>query len=119
MTINDAFVNAILADASYVPGLTPGMEGDDLIKALSGRMPSELAEYIAANFSVVTAIDTCPANQHKVERFETATGDLLLESQVQNLVNAMAAFTPPAPGQTTLPAEYAAQLNPVIAANWQ
>jgi hypothetical protein len=38
---------------------------------------------------------------------------------VQNLVDAMAAFAPPAPGQTTLPPEYASQLNPVIAANWQ
>jgi hypothetical protein len=31
----------------------------------------------------------------------------------------MAAFAPLAPGVTTLPAAYATQLNPVIAANWQ
>jgi hypothetical protein len=31
----------------------------------------------------------------------------------------MAAFAPPAPGQETLPPDYAATLNPVIAANWQ
>lgn len=42
-----------------------------------------------------------------------------LESQVQNLVDAMAAFSPPPPGQETLPPDYAATLNPVIVANWQ
>jgi Ca2+-binding RTX toxin-like protein len=57
--------------------------------------------------------------QHRLERFETANGDALLESNVQNLVDAMAAFTPPAPGQTTLPPAYATQLDPVISANWQ
>jgi Ca2+-binding RTX toxin-like protein len=54
-----------------------------------------------------------------VEQFKTADGSTLLDSNVQNLVNAMAAFAPPAPGQETLPPNYAAALNPVIAANWQ
>ncbi len=54
-----------------------------------------------------------------VEQFRTADGSTLLDSNVQNLVNAMAAFAPPAPGQETLPADYAAALNSVIAANWQ
>jgi len=31
----------------------------------------------------------------------------------------MAAFAPPAQGVTTLPAAYAAQLDALIAANWQ
>lgn len=43
---------------------------------------------------------------------------MLLDSQVQGLVDAMAAFAPPAPGQTTLPANYQASLQPLIAANW-
>jgi hypothetical protein len=34
-------------------------------------------------------------------------------------VSAMAAFSPPAAGQTTLPANYQTALAPVIAANWQ
>jgi hypothetical protein len=37
---------------------------------------------------------------------------------VQNLVNAMAAFSPPAVGQTTLPVTYQTVLAPMIAANW-
>ncbi len=47
-------------------------------------------------------------------------GDYLLNSAVQNLVTAMAAFAPPAFGQTTLPTgSYQDDLAPVIAANWQ
>ena len=46
-------------------------------------------------------------------------GIMMLDSQVQNLVNAMAAFAPPAAGQSTLPAAYATALTPVLAANWQ
>ena len=54
-----------------------------------------------------------------VEQFKTSDGKTLLDSQVQNLVSAMAGFAPPAAGQTTLPASYATTLAPVIAANWQ
>ena len=57
-------------------------------------------------------------SQYHVEAFQTADGKTLLDSQVQNLVQAMAAFAPPAAGQTTLPANYQASLEPQIAANW-
>ena len=56
---------------------------------------------------------------YHVEQFKTSDGRTLLDSQVQNLVNAMAAFAPPAMGQTNLSSAYASQLQPVIAANWQ
>ena len=55
---------------------------------------------------------------YHVEQFKTSNGKTLLDSQVQNLVNAMAAFAPPAAGQSTLPAAYATALTPVLAANW-
>jgi Ca2+-binding RTX toxin-like protein len=58
-------------------------------------------------------------NQYHVEQFKTSDGKTLLDSQVQNLVNAMAAFAPPAAGQTTLSAAYQTSLAPVLAANWQ
>lgn len=58
-------------------------------------------------------------NQYHVEQFKTSNGKTLLDSQVQNLVSAMAAFSPPVAGQTTLPSNYATSLNPVIVANWQ
>ena len=58
-------------------------------------------------------------SQYHVEQFKTADNHTLLDSQVQNLVDAMSAFSPPAMGQTTLPQNYADTLNPVIASNWQ
>lgn len=57
------------------------------------------------------------AERH-VELFELANGQQLLDTQVQALVQAMASFTPPAAGQTSLPAGYQVSLEPVIAANW-
>jgi len=56
-------------------------------------------------------------DQYQVEQFK-AGGKTLLDSQVQNLVQAMAAFAPPAAGQTTLPAGYQSSLAPILAANW-
>jgi Ca2+-binding RTX toxin-like protein len=100
----------------------------DIAQFLSGIARDQVWFQHSGNNLVVSVIGTSDqftvqdwyvGTQYKVEQFKTAAGDTLLESQVQNLVNAMAAFSPPAPGQTTLPAEYAAQLNPVIAANWQ
>ncbi|WP_431149420.1 putative Ig domain-containing protein [Acidovorax facilis] len=48
-----------------------------------------------------------------------ANGKVLLDTKVQSLVDAMAAFSPPAAGQTTLPSNYQSALSPVLAANWQ
>jgi trimeric autotransporter adhesin len=58
-------------------------------------------------------------NQYKIEQFKTADGKTLMSSQVQSLVQAMAAFSPPPVGQTSLSASYSAALSPVIATNWQ
>jgi Ca2+-binding RTX toxin-like protein len=64
--------------------------------------------------------DWYSGSNHHVEQFKTTDGAMtLLDSQVENLVNAMASFAPPAAGQTTLPADYQASLAPVIAANWK
>lgn len=58
-------------------------------------------------------------NKYHVEQFKTSNGKTLLDSQVKNLVSAMAAFAPPAAGQTTLAANYASALSLLIVANWQ
>jgi Ca2+-binding RTX toxin-like protein len=57
-------------------------------------------------------------SSYHVEQFKTADGKLLLDSRVENLVQAMAAFAPPAVGQSSLPPAYQETLVPVIAANW-
>lgn len=58
-------------------------------------------------------------NQYHIEKFQTSDGHVLMDSQVQNLVQAMSSFTPPAAGQTMLPAGYQSSLAPVFAASWQ
>ncbi|OPK02803.1 S8 family serine peptidase [Pseudomonas veronii] len=58
-------------------------------------------------------------NHYQVEQFQVSDGQTLLSTQVQNLVQAMAAFAPPASGQFSLPSNYASVVQPVIAANWQ
>lgn len=75
--------------------------------------------------SVIGTSDTFTLNnwylgsQYHVEQFRTSDGHLLSDSNVQNLVQAMASFSPPAAGQTTLPPNYQSSLSSVIAANWQ
>ncbi len=55
---------------------------------------------------------------YHLELFTTADGRTLVDSQVAALVSAMAAFAPPALGETNLSASYQQALAPVIAANW-
>ncbi len=50
--------------------------------------------------------------------FQLATGGTLLATEVQALVNAMAAFAPPPLGQTSLTTAQHQALDSVIAANW-
>ncbi|MEN3109664.1 putative Ig domain-containing protein, partial [Uliginosibacterium paludis] len=56
---------------------------------------------------------------YHVEQFKSGDGKVLIDSQVNALVSAMASFAPPVAGQTTLPSTYQASLNAVIAANWK
>lgn len=65
---------------------------------------------------VVTNWYTASANQ--VETFKLADGKTLTSANAQKLVDAMAAFTPPSAGQTTLPTNHQNSLGSVIAANW-
>jgi hypothetical protein len=68
---------------------------------------------------LLTASNWYKGGQYHVEQFRTADGRILLDSRVQQLVDAMAAFNPPAIGQSSLPASYQQQLTPLLAANWQ
>ena len=56
---------------------------------------------------------------YRVEQIQTADGKILMDTQVENLVSAMAAFSPPAAGQTALPQNYLDTLAPVLAASWK
>lgn len=68
---------------------------------------------------IIGTDDLIAMRQEDIESFRTSDGKVLLDSQVQNLVQAMSAFSPPAAGQTTLPPNYQNALAPVLVANWQ
>ncbi|MBC7700832.1 calcium-binding protein, partial [Aquabacterium sp.] len=101
--------------------------GTDQLSVLAGITADQLwLRHVGNNLelSVIGTADkftinnwyTAAANQ--VESVKLSDGKALMSSKVENLVNAMAGFTPPAAGQTTLPANYQTALNPVVAANW-
>ncbi len=77
-----------------------------------------------ANNTKITIQDWYKGSGNHIERIELIDGyglgeRVLLDTAVEKLVQAMAGFAPPAAGTTTLPSNYQAVLNPVIAANWQ
>jgi Ca2+-binding RTX toxin-like protein len=96
--------------------LAPGISVDQLWFSRSGN---NLVVSIIGTSDAMTISNWYAGNAYHVEQFKTADGKTLLDSQVQNLVQAMAAFAPPAAGQTTLPTNYQDSLGAVIAANWQ
>jgi Ca2+-binding RTX toxin-like protein len=80
--------------------------GDDLVISIIGSGDS------------FTAQGWFQGPDHRIERITLTQGRDLVAGKVQQLVDAMASFTPPAQGQITLPSDVAAQLAPVIASAW-
>jgi len=54
----------------------------------------------------------------QIEQFQTADSKILLNTQVEALVSAMASFAPMALGKTTLPADDQIALAEVIGTSW-
>ena len=94
---------------------TTGIATDQLwFRALG----NDLEVSIIGTSDKATVKDWYLGSQNHLEQFRTADGKVLLDTAVDNLVNAMASFAPPAVGQTTLTASYQVSLSAVIAANW-
>jgi Ca2+-binding RTX toxin-like protein len=110
VTENDA-----TAGNTDVASFGTGISSEQLWFAKSG---SDLQVSIIGTTDTLTVSNWYLSSQYHVEQFKTADGKLLLDSQVQNLVNAMAAFAPPAAGQSNLGGSTASALAPVLAANW-
>lgn len=81
------------------------------------RSGNHLEVRVIGTDDMVTIEGWYALSQRRIEEF-SAGGKVLSESSVQALVDAMAAFAPPAVGQTTLSASYQASLNTVLAAQW-
>jgi len=56
-TLEFAYINALLADASYL-AVRPDMTATDLTNATKGRLTETQATYLAATFTVVTSLET-------------------------------------------------------------
>ncbi|PTQ73712.1 calcium-binding protein [Pseudomonas sp. GV071] len=67
----------------------------------------------------VTIKDWYASEFARIEQIQTYDGKTLLDSQVQNLVDAMASFAPPAAGEFSQSENYLAQLSTAIAVNGQ
>lgn len=57
-TINNLYINGLLADATYADRLVDNLGGSDLAGVLGTRMTQPQAQYIADNFTVVTHIES-------------------------------------------------------------
>ncbi|MEA9761509.1 calcium-binding protein, partial [Xanthomonas campestris pv. raphani] len=83
------------------------------------RIGSDLEVSIIGTRDSVTINNWYSSSAYHVEQFQTSSGKILFDSQVDSLVSAMSSLTPPAVGQTVLSEEYQASLNQVLAANWK
>jgi Ca2+-binding RTX toxin-like protein len=125
---NDIYVLGRGSNADTIQESDATVGNNDVLQFLSDIATDQLWLRQVSNNLEVSIIGTSDkftlsnwylGSQYHVEQFKTSDGKTLLDSNVQNLVSAMAGFAPPSAGQTTLPANYASTLNPVIAANWQ
>ncbi|NUZ06082.1 cysteine peptidase family C39 domain-containing protein [Piscinibacter koreensis] len=92
-----------------------GVERDQLWFRQTGHA---LEVSIVGTADQIVVRDWYVARADRVEEFRLADGSTLLESRVQGLVDAMAAFAPPAAGATVLPPNMQQVLAPTLAASW-
>ncbi|MCP8467910.1 calcium-binding protein, partial [Pseudomonas sp. ZM23] len=93
-----------------------GINSDQLWFRQSG---SNLEVSVIGTSDKVTVSSWYSGSTYRLGQIATADGKTLLEGQVQNLVNAMAAFGVPTGGESNLTTDQRQQLEVVIAANWQ
>ncbi|NRT55401.1 hypothetical protein HNQ01_001113 [Leptothrix sp. C29] len=82
------------------------------------HLGNDLEVSIIGTSDKATVKDWYLGAQHQIEQMRTSDGQTLLAADVDALVNAMAAFSAPASGQTSLPQNLLTALAPVIAAAW-
>lgn len=83
------------------------------------REESDLLINVIGTDDVLVVGDWYAGPENHVDRFVTSSGATLMDAQVESLVSAMAAFSPPPLGQVELTAEQHAALDTIIAANWK
>ncbi|MCG8356305.1 MAG: putative Ig domain-containing protein, partial [Kiloniellales bacterium] len=110
-------VDNVAADAGTTDTLSfkHGIAHDQLWFTQSGN---DLKVQIVGEQDAVLVQDWYGAPSNRLDQFETAGGLFLYEADVQQLVNAMAAFSPPSGSEQDLPQPILDQLQPTLAATW-
>lgn len=108
--------NDVVVGTTDVLAFGQGIEASQL---WFSRTTNHLEIAVIGTSDKVTIQNWYLGNQYHVEQIKSGNGKVLLDSQVQNLVQAMASFAPPSAGQTTLLPNYQSSLAPALAANWQ
>lgn len=83
------------------------------------RQGDDLEVSIVGSQDVATVRQWYAGQEFRLDQVKLADGRTLTDIQVDQLVDAMATFAPPAAGQSSLPNDYRTALTPVLAANWQ
>lgn len=83
------------------------------------RLGNDLQVQVIGTSDRVAVQNWYLGSAYQVEALHAGDGYTLLNTQVEQLVQAMASFAPPASGELSLSAGYRQELEPVIAANWQ
>ncbi|PCI16309.1 MAG: hypothetical protein COB62_08085, partial [Piscirickettsiaceae bacterium] len=127
-------MNGGLGNDSYYIGLGSGNDriydhqGNDNLAYEAGiekedlwfrRVGNDLLIDVFDDASQVRVGNWYSNDSNQLEEIMTATGDVLQNTQVDQLVQAMAAFTPSSSGELSLSAEERNQIDSVIVANWQ
>jgi Ca2+-binding RTX toxin-like protein len=79
---------------------------------------SSLDVIVIGTADKVVIKDWFSSPNNRVERIVASDGKTLNAGKVQNLVNAMASFSPPAMGQASLPADTPAGVTKLVASSW-
>lgn len=82
------------------------------------QIESDLRVSVIGTGDSLTVDDWYLGAQYRIEQFRTSNGKTLVAGHVDLLVNAMAGFTVPGAGQTTLTPELQAALAPTLATAW-
>ena len=79
---------------------------------------SDLELRVIGTRDQVVISDWYEGKENQIEEIRAGDGYLVLNTQIDQLVQAMAAFAPPASGDLNLSPELQIRLEPVLAANW-
>ncbi len=83
------------------------------------RLDTDLNVAVIGTANQVTITDWYAGTGNQIEIFQSGDNRTLLSADVDQLVQAMADFTPPASGELDLSPELYNQLEPVLTASWQ